>query len=158
MVAGCGTASRLERADPQTIRLGWREADAGLVYTVRRIEVTTDGWRVEASVTNRRPRALDVLGLHRPGKVRFGLIVSTRRRLPPARQLHDVHTPFFAARTTPPVPATLRPGQSWSGSFAGPGRPPRGAYLRVTFGRFVPPSRPDAAFALVTRHVVRLAR
>jgi hypothetical protein len=157
VLAGCGGTSELHPSARQTLRLNWHESDAGLTTTVRSIAVTANGWRVEASVTNRRPDALDVLSLHRMHATRFGLIVSRRRELPRTGRFADLRTPFFATRATPPVPTTLRPGESWRGSFSGPGRPPRGVFLRVTFGRFVPPGRLADAFALVSRHVVRLA-
>jgi hypothetical protein len=158
VLSGCGSVTRVHPAAPQTIALGWRESDGGLTYSVRSIAVTEDGWRVEASVTNRRRDALDVLYPHLAGHTRFGLIVSTHRELPSTDRFADLETPFFEQEEHPPVPTTLQPGESWRGVFSGPGRPPRGTYIRVTFGRFVPPGRPAEGFHLVTRHVVRLQR
>jgi hypothetical protein len=157
-LAGCGRATHIDAAAPQVLHLDWYETDAGLSYSVRSIALTADGWRVEASVANRRATAIDVVFPHQAGHTKFGLIVSTRRELPRTNQFAALRTPFFEQDERPPVPTTLGPGESWSGVFSGPGRPPQGAYLRVTFGRFVPPERPSDAFALVTRHVVRLER
>jgi hypothetical protein len=158
LLVGCGDAVQVEPASPQLVRVAWRESDGALDYAVRSIEITDRGWRVEASVTNRGSRALDVLYPHRAAHTRFGLIVSMRRELPRTRWLRDLPPRFYEQDERPPVPTTLHPGESWSGAFSGPGRPPRGAYVRVTFGRFAPSGRPADGFALVTRHVVRLAR
>jgi hypothetical protein len=155
VLAGCGGTAHVDRAAPQTIRVRWDESDAGLAYSVRSIAVTADGWRVRASVANRRATPLEVVSLHRRGKTRFGILVSTGRDLPRTSRLRDLRTPFFAESASPAVPTTLLPGRSWSGTFSGPGRPPRRAFVRVLFGRFVPPETGEG-FALVTRHVVRL--
>jgi hypothetical protein len=158
LVAGCGRSTHVDSASPQVLRVHWQERDGGVVVVVRSIAVTADGWRVDATVTNRRRSSLDVTFPHQAGHTRFGLLVSKRRELPRTRWFRDLTSPFYEQNEQPAVPTTLGPGESWSGTFSGLGRPPRGAYLRVIFGRFVPPGRPAEGFLVVTRHVVRLAR
>lgn len=161
--SGCGgQGDATERARPQTITLDWHEVDGvgdvGFALDVRVLRIERGGWAVEAAVANHTDVTFRITRPHVRGRTKFGLFVLpsassqewakrvAARRLTPE---------LLATRFEPPIPALLRPGARWSGTFSGPGRPPSGSFVRVAFGRFVtteaPPRGLPAELLAVTR-------
>lgn len=142
------------KAAAETFDLGWRESDGPIgvmSITVSTLTVGARGRSVRASFTNRSRVALSVVAARPPGfalRVSTSPSISTRvfRRLP-------------ATRFAPALPAVLRPGRTWRGTFGGPGRPARQTYLRVTFGRFIGKPSPlrdyPTGFGWLTDHAFR---
>jgi hypothetical protein len=105
----------------------------------------TSGWAVTASVTNRSSKPLHVSG-KQFGLALFGDATSTN---PKAALL----LPALAFK--PKLPAVLAPGKTWRGTFAGYGKPPEGAYVRVLFGWFSGPAVGGPGFNWLSDHVHR---
>jgi len=167
LTVGCGGGtSDAEWARAQTVALGWTERCGSVTRAVtlglRRLTLSRDRWRVEASVQNGTGVALSVLRPH-TDETFFGLAafqgagaadVHARAR----RQA--LHLQLVADRFRPQLPRLLAPGAGWSGTFSGPGRLPRGRFIRVVVGRFVirgtPPRGLYREFLCVSRPSRRL--
>jgi hypothetical protein len=160
--SACGGEKKSVAAAPsQIVRVGTSElAGAGGVgfrLDVRRLHITPTGWRVEARVTNATPATWTIGRPHVSGGTKFGLFVArTARELRPSRLEASARTtpPLIANAFEPPLPRTLAPGATWSGSFAGNGRVPSGSYVSVAFGRFSsysqPPGLPRGLLAIIS--------
>ena len=69
----------------------------------------------------------------------FGLAVFRGARTAEVRArvgARSIHVQLVADRFEPRLPRRLAPGSGWSGTFSGPGRLPRGRFVRVVVGRF----------------------
>ena len=136
-------------AAARTIELGWREHDgAGVMsFGVTSLTLTERRRSVRASFVNHSSQRLKI-------ERRFALLGYASRD-PGGR-----HYSLSASSFRPALPATLGAGRRWSGTFGGAGRPLRGSYLRVLFGRFSgnPSPLPDfpGRFSWLTDHVHRL--
>lgn len=162
LAAACGGGSeRAAVARPQVVRVGTTEIDGdsgiGFRLEIRRLVITGQGWRVEARVTNSTATIWTIGRPHVPEGTKFGLFVAaTVRELQATRLEASGRTtpPLIANSFAPPVPRLLRPGDSWSGSFAGTGEIPAGSFVCVAFGRFStdtpPPGFPDRLMAITS--------
>jgi hypothetical protein len=106
---------------------------------------------------------LNVIRPHFPGKTFFGLEpfrTESLREVRSRAEIGAIHMQALADRFSPRQPALIAPGQSWSGSFSGPGDLPAGVPIRVVLGRFVPlgkvPPGFYRGFLCVSDRVVRL--
>jgi hypothetical protein len=87
---------------------------------------------------------------YHPPQCSFGLGWA-RACKPPAISCALDKVAFTYAKPT--VPTSLRPGQTWTGVFGGPGRPLRGKLINVTFGYFQVGGR---GFSWITTHAFKL--
>jgi hypothetical protein len=161
-----GEKAGVAAAPPQIIRVGTSELDGsggvGFRLDVRRLQITPSGWRVHAKVTNATPTRWTIGRPHTSDGAKFGLFVAqTARELRASRLEASGRTtpPLVANAFDPPLPRSLAPGASWSGSFAGTGQVPAGSFLSVAFGRFSsasPPRRFPAGLLAVTSVPIRV--
>jgi len=160
-----GEKEGVAAARPQVIRVGTSEFDGnggvGFRLNVRRLHITPSGWRVEAMVTNATAARWTIGRPHVSGGTKFGLFVApTARELRASRLEASARTtrPLTANAFDPPLPRSLAPGASWSGSFAGTGQVPAGSFVSVVFGRFTsysPPRRFPAGLLAITSVPIR---
>jgi hypothetical protein len=159
--AGCGGSSTTPPARARTIALDWHEetgrAGASMIVDVRRLVVRPNGWTVTASVTNETHVTMTIGRPHHPGETEFGVLVLDTARL---KDIHAAGPGVFASHGGPPAPFALRPGETWSGTFSGPGRLVAGRYVRVELGPVttVGPPQPGVPwrFRYITDHVMRV--
>ena len=151
-------------AGPQVLRLGWHENCATkaqpLPIETRRLVVEKGRWRVDLSFRNEMGVPLSVVRAHHPGQTLFGLepFRTTSLAEVRARAAHgSIHPQALADRFSPSRPSELAPGQSWSGSFSGPGDLPVGVPIRVVLGAFLPPGPIDDRFLCISQRAVRLS-
>ena len=156
VAAGCGTPSQgpipdATPAPPQSATLGWQEVygdpGARLVFNVRSLAVTSDGWRAEISVENQSNVRFAVATGRTSIDSSFGLMIlptgdhreldrlNTAGELPAVRQAETIE---------PPLPGVLEPGETWTGTLAADGALPGGSWARVVFGAFVAMGKPPA--------------
>jgi hypothetical protein len=155
VTAGCGgTTTATSPARPQTSTLNWVET-AGrpgerLVVRVTSLTLGRRSWSVRASLTNDTSAQLFIGKPHSHQSGAFGLLTATA-----------ASTGLTASRYAPPLPAALRPGQTWNGSFGGSGTVGEGRPLRLVFGTFWAyggvrvGGRRRVMFRLVTDHAFR---
>jgi hypothetical protein len=128
VAAIAASAALASPAAAETIELGWSEkAVAGgrtiMTFHVAALDVEAGRWSVRASFTNRSEETLAI-------RRRFGLALYR------ARADRRAFRVLRAAAYEPAPPARLAPGERWAGEFAGRGRLPAGALVRVRFGFF----------------------
>ena len=138
-------------AAARTVPLNWNESLKRngrplMTFAVSNVTFAGGGWTVGASFSNRTAATVRI-----PRK-RFGLRIFRGARVTTATPYR--HLP--AGTFQPAVPATLAPGQAWTGTFAGRGTPARGRYVRVTFGYFsrIAPRQPSP-WVWLTDHTFR---
>jgi hypothetical protein len=149
LLAGCGTGTHGSWAAPQSVRLGWHEPPcAGVRIDVVRLTVGPARWRIAARVAN-TGRPLRVGRPHTETGTYFGVVRGDRRTA------DALHSGLLADRFAPALPRALRRGESWSGTYSGPGRLPENVPLRLVFGRFTPAGEPTG-FLCVSTHAVEL--
>ena len=91
LAAGCGGGTEgAAVARPQVVRVGTTEIDGdsgiGFRLEIRRLVITSQGWRVEASVTNSTATIWTIGRPHVPEGTKFGLFAAaTVRELQAAR-------------------------------------------------------------------------
>jgi hypothetical protein len=113
---------------------------------------------VKSEVNARRATTLTIGRRHRRHGTEFGVLVLPSGR---ADAIVEAGPGIFATRFSPTAPSRLRPGQSWKGTFSGPGSPPVGSYVRIELGFFgtSKPKRPlTREFRYITDHVLLLRR
>jgi hypothetical protein len=122
------------------------------------LAIRRGGWTVAASIENDTPGTLTIGRRHRRHGTEFGVLVLPSGR---ADAVAKAGPGIFATRFSPTVPSRLRPGQSWNGTFSGPGPLPVGSYVRIELGFFgtSKPERPLAReFRYITDHALLLRR
>jgi hypothetical protein len=154
-------------AAPQEASLDWVEptpADTpALVFEVRAIAITEDGWRADVAIHNESDLEWGVLAEGLPAS--FGVMLfatgeldelerrNAERDLPGLRPAHVFE---------PALPGRLAPGESWEGTMAAPGSLASRRWLRVVFGPLVtegdPPEGLPAHLVWITDHAYRLRR
>lgn len=148
-------------AQAKTLRLNWVERTGpeygypAMTFTVESITVEGTRWSMRASVANRSKHVVTVTrGKPGNGDFRFGLIVPYQGK---SCSITGTCLPTLlgSQQSRPPFPSSLGPGRTWSGSFAGAGRLPRGQFLNVAFGFFVD-STSKKAFSWITQHSFKL--
>lgn len=151
----------------QVASLNWKETaqprrypgvKGRLVLRVRRIRIEPSGWSVDASVTNSTGAALRLVYEHNPpGLPGFGVILTSSGEVSELASLirrHALPPPSIATRYRPAIPALLRPGENWSGTFSGPDLLAAGRFVHVEFGDFGTPH--GDRFGWVTNHAYRV--
>jgi hypothetical protein len=148
-LGGCGTAEtggqpvpRAQPAEPQRAELDWREsypAAAGerLVFEVRTLAVTADGWSAAVAVTNRTPFRFEVDS--GPADYGFGLMLFADNDLKALEEANrEGRLPAIREATTiePSPPRFLQPRQTWRATLSAPGSLAEGSWVRVVFGTF----------------------
>ena len=147
MLAGCASGRHTSWAAPQSVALGWREpACGGVRIDIRRLTVGGTRWRVEATVEN-DGKPLTVGRPHTQRGTYFGVVRGDRRTV------EALHAGLLADRFVPPLPRRLGTGESWSGTYSGPGRLPANVPLRLVFGRFTTVGKPTGFICVSTHHV-----
>jgi hypothetical protein len=172
LLAGCGGSSatscvshgiKCENLPKRTIyRVNWTEeaSFAGrpiATFRVKTIEVGPDGYKIDASFTNTSPQVLKLpAGTSRsPNDFGLGVFVNA---LP--QRIESVGNYLLKAqRIRPMLPATIAPGETWSGTMTSDTPPRSGRSLRVLFGVFFfkgkPPTGLGPYFLWQTNHQVR---
>jgi hypothetical protein len=177
---GCGaSASRssppvTKAAGTQTAPLHWVEtagsAQSGLVFRVRTFSVTQGGWKAAISMTNETGATFLIDGYRDPLENAFGLMLfRTGSHVELEQRNAGLTLPVLRQAMTfaPPLPTTLRPDATWSGTVSAPGALPSGLWVRLVFGAFVPqPAMPESLrrqgagndLVWITDHAYRLVR
>jgi hypothetical protein len=152
LLAGCGsnessyTAAR--PAPPQDALLDWVEPTSPrsprLVFTVRGVTVTNDGWRARVGIRNESavPWSFDAAGL--PSSL-FGVMLFATGGMDELEERNrsgDLPGIREARSIVPAPPPRLEPGESWEGTIAAPGALAAGRWLRVVFGPLESDGRP----------------
>jgi hypothetical protein len=158
---GCGsTATPPPSSASRTIELNWHEITAGagdrFVFEVDRLVLAPHRWSARVSFTNDSRATFVINRVHRPQGWMFGLVLSKTARVDPFQEAPVL----IAALVEPTLPTIVRPGTTWTGTMTGFRALPKGAFVRVAFGRFMTtnavPAQLPARFIWVTDHVHRL--
>jgi hypothetical protein len=146
VLAGCGSATDASWATPQSVRLGWHEPVCGGVrIDVRRLTVRPERWSIEATIAN-EGKALTIGRPHTEKGTYFGVVRGDRRTV------EALHAGLLADRFAPALPRRLETGESWSGTYSGPGRLPAEVPLRLVFGRFTTLGKATGFICVSTHH------
>ena len=170
LLAGCGAAETApvapaRPAEPQHLRLGWRESypSSGqrLRFAVDELTVRADGWSARIAVTN-STRIPFALGLNR-AELSFGLMLFSTGDLAELEQANRegrLPAPRLAAAMEPEPPDVLAPGATWRATLSAPGSLADGSWVRVSFGPFRavgdPPEGMDSVVLWITDRSQRL--
>ena len=166
LAAGCSGAEpqplgTARPAEPQEAALGWEESYPAsgerLVFGVRNLTVTEEGWSADVSLTNNTTIAFDT-GADEPGWA-YGLMLfdtGDLGELEAAAQSNQLPAVRQARTIEPALPGLLRPNQTWRGTLSAPGALPDGSWVRVSFGPLRaqgdPPPDLDAVVVWITDH------
>jgi len=154
VAAGCGAPAQgpipdARPAPPQSAALGWQEVygDPGgrLVFRVRSLAVTPDGWQANVSVENQSNVRFAVATGAASIDSSFGLMIlatGDHRELDRLNNAGELPAVRQAETIDPPLPGVLEPGATWTGMLAARGALPGGSWARVVFGAFVAMGRP----------------
>ena len=172
LLAGCGGGSKseclshgikCENLPKHTIlRVNWTEkasfAELPIAtFRVKTIEVGPDGYKIEASFTNTSPRVLKLPAGTARSPSDFGLGVFVNAL--PQRIESAGNYLLRAQKIRPSLPATVAPGETWTGTMTSDTPPRSGRSLRVLFGVFFFKGKPPAGlgpyFLWQTNHQVR---
>jgi hypothetical protein len=151
LALGCGAATvrtsapATKAAEAQTADLGWVEKAgsprSNLVFRVDSFSVTAGGWRAAISMTNDTGATFVIDGYRDPLESAFGLMLFRTGSHAELEQ-RDAGLTLPALRQAmtfaPPLPTSLRPDATWSGTVSAPGALPSGLWVRLVFGAFVP--------------------
>lgn len=169
--AGCAsqavTVPTTIKAPPQTARLDWKEqypsTNPSLVFGVSQFTVTRAGWKAEISVENTSSIGWIVGDPRFPSYREFGVLLFPNDDLKDLeRRSRDGDVPGLraATSTTPALPETIKPGETWRGTIAAPGALAGGLWVRIAFGPFSADGKPpkDAQTPVVwyTDHAYKL--
>ncbi len=152
-------ASPRTEAESRTILVNWNERrpveEGYLAFRVTRIVVSSQRWSIVGQFTN---RSGSTIRLPRTKPADFPScrmsIIQLYRRNHPYRSSWG-RNDFLATGFSPRLPGALRPGESWRGTFSGPGSLPSDVRLQPCFGLFTSASEPDG-FGWITSHSFRL--
>ncbi len=136
-------------ARAQTASLNWRETHGApgeqLVFSVRSLHVTSDGWRVRLAVENRSSVAYELGDPRTTLNRSFGVMLFSTGELDELDELNSSgKLPAVRPAVTyePSLPAILEPDASWQGSISAPGALAAGSWVRVVFGTLVSVGNP----------------
>jgi len=116
-----------------------------LVFEVKRIEVTQDGWRARIAISNDTDVSWAIGDPRAPSRVPFGVMLFASGELDELeRRNRDRTLPGIRnARTVSPAPPVeLPPGARWEGTIAAPGALAAQSWARVSFGPLVAREKP----------------
>ena len=127
-------------ASLQEAQVNWVEPTSSkpprLVFQVRRIHVTPNGWSARVAIRNDSGIGWE-FGDSQASTAPFGVMLfATGEMSELERRIQERDLPGLrGARTVKPAPpAILGPGQFWEGTIAAPGALAAGRWLRVVFG------------------------
>lgn len=130
-------------AGAKTIRVSWNEQrrlhDGTFAFHVSRIDATTSSWSAVVSIANHTKTTYGLdsgCGGWSPQFVTPGMGIIYPGGGP--QGLSGGWSMRTARTAAPALPRLLAPGASWRGTIRGAGPLPRGIFLRLTFGYFVP--------------------
>ncbi len=145
-LAASAVTSAAVGADGKTLRLNWVETTPSykptMTFRVASVTLTPKSWSVRATIVNRSKETAEIVRADpRAYLQQYDFTVAWFNICPP----HAYHcergsnsSPSLRATyAKPALPKDLRPGESWSGVFGGPGLPPQDKLVYVTFGTFV---------------------
>lgn len=152
-VTGCAsnpvTVPATIKAPRQTARLDWKErypsTNPALVFGVSEFTVTRDGWRADVSVENTSDVTWFVGDPDSPDYREFGVLLFPNDDLEDLeRRSRDGDVPGLraAATSTPALPESIKPGETWRGTIAAPGALAGGLWVRIAFGPFSADGKP----------------
>jgi len=148
--------SGIELGTPvRTLHVNWSDAypapgPAALATHVSRIDLGVYGWRVRATIANRSGTPVPVENLQVPPAFGGGALgpepypnqpISLLVR-GPDRFGSIILQVYEAKQFDPPLPATLKPHETWRGTFAGTGKVKPDSLFYVGFGQFTLNGRP----------------
>jgi hypothetical protein len=140
-------------ASADVVNLGWKETakrngQPQLTFSVPSIEFKNGGWTVTATFKNIANTRVKIGS-------DYGLLLLPTNGVNVAALRRGRGLPATAYSRK--LPASLGPGESWSGTFSGSGTPPTGVYVRVIFGRFTGGFAGTRGFFWVTDHAYRFS-
>jgi hypothetical protein len=152
--------ARTVAAGPQKAILGWREVagegDEQFVFSVKSLQVLSDGWKVELSVENRSTTSFKFAStLEQP----FGLMVFSSGdydQLTEQNESGTLPTVRPATDYSPQLPAVLEPGDAWTGTISARGALVANGWVRVVFGALVSVVEPRDVLPWISDHTYRL--
>ena len=142
----------------RTSTVDWTDTTPGALVThVTRLEIGPRGWKAAVSFKNIGSRAIDLPKGGKREPIDFGLGVFIDQFSP---RIEDPGNYLIYATTiAPKLPRTLKPGESWQGTFSSPQPPRASRFVRLVFGVFFwrPPVPPNFApfFLVVSQHGVQ---
>lgn len=128
-----------------------------MTFHVKRLEVGPNGWMATVSFSNDSTKTilLPKGGPQSPKSWGLGVFASATSQ----RVEQPGNYEIKAATIEPALPKELKPGASWSGTFAAPEPPRATRWLHVVFGVFfwkdAPPPGLGPYFLWVTTHLLR---
>jgi hypothetical protein len=147
VLAGCATGKDISWAGPQSVRLAWHEPPcAGVRIEISQLTVGENRWRIAARVEN-DGKQLTIGRPHTQTGTYFGVVRGDRRTA------EALHAGQLADRFSPTLPRVLARGESWAGTYSGPGRLPAKVPLRLVFGRFTTIGQQEGFLCVSTHHV-----
>ncbi len=168
LVAGCGSEGSeplpdARAAEPQSAVLNWRESypktGERLVFGVRSLAVTADGWSSTISIENRTKIPFE-LGDGPP--LAFGLVLLADDDLKTLDQMTSSDGLLLREPKAiePSPPDVLGPGETWRATMSAPGALADSSYVRVSFGPLValgdPPEGMQSSVIWITDESYRL--
>jgi hypothetical protein len=154
MGAGAVAAALVLTAPATAGRVGWNEAAEWngakvMTYTVDTLTFDAKGWRARVSFRNVSPGTIGV------GR-KFGVAFYPNSKSASSLQGELVRAITFSKK----LPSSLRPGGSWTGTMASPGRltSNRRIYARFVFGPFSGLPGTSGPIVWITDHVQPLGK
>jgi hypothetical protein len=128
-----------------------------MTFQVKKLEVGPNGWKATVSFRNDSTKTilLPKGGPQSPRSWGLGVFTSAASQRVEERGNYEIK----ATTIEPALPKELKPGQSWSGTFAAPEPPRARRWLHVVFGVFfwkgTPPPQMGPYFLWITTHQLR---
>jgi hypothetical protein len=142
-----------EAAKPQSKNVAWvevfRQEGASFTFRVHSLEVLSDGWRAEVSMTNGTRIRYSVGDPDETLERLFGVMLFRTGELQEVEELDSSGglPGIRQAQTfTPELPLVLEPNATWKGTIEASGSLAAGRYLRVVFGALAPIGEPPEGF------------
>jgi hypothetical protein len=151
-------------APPQQSELGWVErypdSGPGLVFEVRSVAVTDDGWNADVALRNETDVSWE---LDDSATRAFGVMLFPDGDLQELqRRSRDGELPGLRGATAyrPDPPLVIEAGEQWAGTISAPGALAAGRWLRVAFGTLTalgdPPASLPEQLSWITDHAHQL--
>ena len=147
-------------AKPRVIKLNWVEQRSAaqfpvaMTFKVKEVRIGKKAWSVRASFTNRSTKTIRIT--RHPEMADYALFsfaLGVPYYIQAGYSRRASLRALLASYARPLYPMFLRPGQSWSGVFGGPGVPPKGKLINVVFGVFSVPGEQD--WSWITTHAFK---
>lgn len=159
-VSGAWAGSLARPAKPRVLKLNWVEHrtaaqfPVAMTFKVTNVTLGIKAWSVRGSFTNRSTKAIRVI--RHPEMADYALFsfaLAVPYYIQSGYSKRASVRALLASYARPTFPQVLRPGQSWSGVFGGPGLPPKGKLINVVFGVFSVPGEPE--WSWITTHAFK---